>query len=323
MTSGKSYYVFILKTVVALASLWFIHRQVVVKEDFRGAMEQYRALFGQDGVWLTLAALLALMALNWTAEALKWRFLIRPIQRVSAGRALAAILSGITVSFFTPNRIGEYAGRVLHLHSRGRIKAVIATVVGSMNQLLITVLAGGIAVVFFLRGLMLDEVTGFIVVAVLLCAGLAFITVAYFNIAAVHPWLGRFKWLQRFDRFIRVLSYYHRRELLVVTAYSVFRYVVFTVQFAMLLELFGATAEWLPVVRQTALMFLFMSVVPTFALTELTVRGSVALTCLGPLVVNSTGIVSAAFSLWFLNLVIPAVAGAISLLFIRYTERNS
>ena len=56
-------------------------------------------------------------------------------------------MSGVTVSIFTPNRTGEFAGRVLHLDAGIRIKAAIASVIGSMNQLLITIIAGGIGLI--------------------------------------------------------------------------------------------------------------------------------------------------------------------------------
>ena len=56
-----------------------------------------------------------MMFLNWFLESLKWRFLISKIEKISINRSIRAIFSGITISTFTPNRIGEYGGRVFCL----------------------------------------------------------------------------------------------------------------------------------------------------------------------------------------------------------------
>ena len=53
-----------------------------------------------------------MMFLNWLVEALKWRYMISKIENISIMTAYRAVLTGITVSTFTPNRIGEYGGRV-------------------------------------------------------------------------------------------------------------------------------------------------------------------------------------------------------------------
>ena len=72
-------------------------------------------------------------------EALKWQFLISKIEKISIKRSIRAIFSGITVSAFTPNRVGEYGGRVFCLEKADRIQAVLITVIGSMAQLVTTI----------------------------------------------------------------------------------------------------------------------------------------------------------------------------------------
>ena len=89
-----------------------------------------------------------MMFLNWFIEALKWRFLISKIEKISFLRSLRAIFSGITVSAFTPNRIGEYGGRVFCLKEGDRGQAVLITVIGSMSQLITTIVFGTIGVLF-------------------------------------------------------------------------------------------------------------------------------------------------------------------------------
>ncbi len=58
-----------------------------------------------------------------------------------------------------------------------------------------------------------------------------------------------------------------------------------------------------------ALTFFAIAAIPTFALTEIGVRGSAALAFIGLISDNDTGIVAASFSLWLVNIALPAMAG--------------
>ena len=91
---------------------------------------------------VNISLVVLMMLLNWFLESLKWRFLISKIERVTIKRSVRAIFSGITVSAFTPNRVGEYAGRVFCLDKGDRIQAVLITVIGSMAQLITTIVFG-------------------------------------------------------------------------------------------------------------------------------------------------------------------------------------
>ena len=80
------------------------------------------------------------MLINWSIEALKWKISIRHIQRISFLRSFRAVLSGVSFSVNTPNRIGEYLGRVLYIEEGHRLQAISLTIVCSMSQLIITLL---------------------------------------------------------------------------------------------------------------------------------------------------------------------------------------
>ena len=57
--------------------------------------------------------------------------------------------------------------------------------------------------------------------------------------------------------------------------------------------------------------FLAVTAIPTFALTEIGVRASVAISIIGTVSSNSTGIALASLALWVLNLGLPALVGAL------------
>ena len=59
-------------------------------------------------------------------------------------------MSGCSVTMLTPNRIGEYGGSILYVEDGNRIKAISLTIVGSISQLLVTMIMGCFGL-FFLR----------------------------------------------------------------------------------------------------------------------------------------------------------------------------
>ncbi|MEP7167860.1 MAG: lysylphosphatidylglycerol synthase domain-containing protein [Bacteroidota bacterium] len=321
-TKRKNYLILILKIAIVCISLWVIYRQVIVKENFSQSLNEYRVLLNESHTWIILSALLLMMFFNWTIEAVKWQLLMAKIQKVSLGVSISAIFSGITVSFFTPNRIGEYAGRVLHLDAPSRIKAVLATLVGSMNQLLITVVAGVLALLITMKSSLSDMRFVYSITCGISIVALTGIVVFYFNVSQFSSFLHRIKFLKRFDKYTEVFTFYHRKELTNITVLSAIRYLIFTSQYVLLLHLFGVDIDLITAYRLIFLIFLVMAIVPTFALAELSLRGSVALYFMAPLSSESTGIVAASFSLWFINLVVPAIIGAFTLFFIRLSNAN-
>jgi hypothetical protein len=60
-----------------------------------------------------------------------------------------------------------------------------------------------------------------------------------------------------------------------------------------------------------------MAVLPTIAIAEIGLRGSVSLHFLGLLSDNTAGILAATVAIWLINLVLPAAIGSILLLGVK------
>ena len=101
-----------------------------------------------NNIWLLLLLVL-LMCINWGIEARKWHLLVCRVQPVNYFTAYKAVLSGVSLSLFVPNGIGDYAGRLVYMEEGNRLKSITLTVVGSMAQLIIT-LTGGLAGLLYL-----------------------------------------------------------------------------------------------------------------------------------------------------------------------------
>ncbi len=265
--------------------------------------------------WGMFVAVGALMLLNWAIEARKWQLLMRPVQRIGFLRSYTATMAGTSIGLITPNRVGEFAGRVLFLDPEHRVQGSFATLLGSIAQFVVTLLVGGVALLFgrYLWHTGSDALQPWSVVvwsALLIGCAAVFL---YFSPGAFARLLLAIPWLRRFERHAHVLDTIDRRTLVHVFALSLLRYAVFTLQFALVLEALASVAL-MQSFMAVPVVFLVTTLVPTTALTELGIRGSVAATFIpgeAPGIVLSTGFI------WLVNIVLPAVAGSVILLVAR------
>jgi len=302
----------ILKVTIVCLAFWFLYQKVFSNESYLEIKHQFLSILDADSFW-QFSIVIALMFLNWSIDAIKWRFLINKLEKVSFWLALKAVFLGITVSIFTPNRIGEFGGRVFCLQRADRIKAVLLTVLGNLTQLITTIIFGLLALMYFVYHYSLPYLShlewGFFVVLVMGFFISILLLYLLFNVSYISKWFVRIKRLKKFHHYSTIFSVYSRRELLMVLALSIMRYLVYSFQFYLLIRFVQIDIGILESFCMSALTFLSMSIIPTIALTEIGVRGSVALYFFGYLSDNLIGIMTAAFSLWVINLVVPTIIG--------------
>lgn len=311
----------LLKSGIFLASALLILRKVCLRPDFPELAEGVRTVALRSENLVPFLLLLLLLPVNWFLETAKWKYLLRKIdQQAGWGTAFRSVMSGVTISFFTPNRMGEFAGRVMHLRKGYRIKAAIASFIGSTNQLMITLSAGGMGLFFSLPLLLADynELLPWIRTFVLVV--MALIIVAWFKVRHIATFGYRFAGLKQWSLYLRVFEIYSFRELVNITWLSLTRYLTFSFQFWLALIIFGTVLPPVEALQYISLIFLVITVVPSFALSDLTMRGSVALYFLAPMSGNSAGILAATTLVWLINLALPALAGSISVYYFKWNR---
>ena len=67
---------------------------------------------------------------------------------VSWLNAFRAVFSGLAISMITPNRLGEFAGRIIYLPAQLRIKGTAFTFISNLAQLLVTLTGGCLTLLF-------------------------------------------------------------------------------------------------------------------------------------------------------------------------------
>ena len=255
------------------------------------------------------------MPLNWFIESFKWKYLVRKLEFISIGKSIKAVFTGITFAIFTPNRIGELAGRVFVLKKEHRAKAVFATATGSLSQMMITIILGVISGVVFLF-LYDNKLVGINSNTLLLIKFLSvFILVfglfIFFNLRLVKNLFSRFNLSEKLKSAVHILASYKKTELFKILLFSFLRYIVFMLQFYLLLKLFEVEVSFWIALMTITLTYLVSSIIPSFTLTEIGIRGSAAIFFMGMFSVNIPGIIAATAVLWIINLAFPAVIGAV------------
>lgn len=314
------------KLAILAAAFWFIYKEIfVVEEGEQDFIKEFKDLIDGPIEYNLLAIVFVLVFFNWGFESLKWKSLIDKVEKISIYRAFKAIFSGVTVSIFTPNRVGEYVGRVFHLQKADRINAILITMICGVAQLLVTVATGLAAgVVFMPRYTTVVEQFGFYyyAVAVLVIAIAGFLLFGYLNASLVTPVIKKIRILGKWRRYGKLFARFSKAELLKVLLYSFGRYAVFTLQFYLLLRIFGVHIGYLPAMMMISLTYFVMAIIPTIAIAELGVRGSVAVYFLGMLSPNEVGILSASFALWIVNLALPALLGSLFIFNLKFFKQE-
>ena len=113
-----------LRWLIGVLVLSMMVWQIAMKSDVTVWWSQLQVAWTSEGkfIWFLLAV--ALMPLNWFLEIAKWRQLLLQRWNINWSIATKAVLAGVSVSLTTPNRIGEYAGRMLVAPSEQAVTVV-------------------------------------------------------------------------------------------------------------------------------------------------------------------------------------------------------
>lgn len=301
---------------------WSIYHQLQRQPNWKESFRHIQHALNGPGIWKLWLAII-LMLVNWGIEARKWQVVIRRIQPISFIQSWKAIFTGTTMAFFTPNRIGEYVGRILYIEDNKRLQAISLTIVCSIAQLLVTLLAG-LGALLYMKNVIAarqTEVSLLFWINTLLYItsfGTFILTLFYFRLAWLVRWIEKIPRIERFVRYIRVLDSFNATILLRILSLSVARYLVFIGQYYLLFAVFDVSLTPAQVFASIGVVFLVLAVVPTIAvITELGVRWKASIELVQFFSTNTWGVLATSLSVWVINLVIPALIGSLLILGIR------
>ena len=267
------------------------------------------------------------MFVNWSLEALKWKISVQSVQPVGFFRSLKAIFSGVSFSITTPNRIGEYFGRMLYMDEGNRLKIISLTILGSLSQLIVTILFGlaGLLILQFdidklnlpawLQWIKNIGIAGGII-------GLFFLTVFYFRIGWLVKWIDKIPAIKKYIWLINELEKADTTLLLRLLSISIVRYFVFATQYFLLFHFFGVEINWWQGFWGIAIVFFIMAIIPSIELFEVVGKAFVTQEIFAIFTANTLAIGFVTTTIWFINLVVPAAMGSLLILGIKLFKKD-
>lgn len=298
---------------------WSIYHQVKNQPDLTNKWQHIRESLISTKIFYLVAVIL-LMFVNWGIETIKWKISIHNIQEISFFKAYKAILSGVSFSVNTPNRVGEYLGRMLYMDEGNRLKVVSATIIGSISQLIITLLMGTAGLIILLPKIRSAEIFSVLWIQVIIygvLVGLIILTLFYFRLSVIVKWVQRLPGSKRFSFLVSALEDFDTDLLLRLLFFSFLRFLVFFIQYYLLFLLFDVNVSWWDGFWAVNVSFLVLAIIPTIAIAELAQRGAIVLTIMKLFSSNVLGINLATVSIWLINLIIPAIIGSLLILGLR------
>ena len=312
----------IIKTTVLAGTFGYIYHKVFYNQNIAQIKAEFEGLITNRQDLMLLSVVIGLMLVNWGIEAHKWKFLLRKIENLSFIKSLKAIFAGACVSIFTPNRLGEFGGRIFYLNPSNRLSGVFITLLGNLGQLAIAMTAGLLGTLLFINyfhPFMLNT-NGWLIISTISLLGIVTLFCLLFNLHKVGPylkflpnWIGiklKERYSGKWMGLAKLFKLCSPKDLCWLFFLSALRFTVYCIQFYLLLYILGISLPIFQGMILITMCFFTLTIVPTITLSELGIRGSVAIFFIGHLSPDSMGILAASFSLWVINLVIPAIIGS-------------
>ena len=298
----------IIKIVVVLFAFYFIYIKLTANQDIKGFVNLINTIPRAE-IILILAVVFGLMFLNWGLEAVKWQRLIKGIERISVWRAVESVFCGLTWAVFTPNRLGEYGGRVFFLSPKRRIIGVVAMAVGNIGQLVLTNVFGAIAICIFIYRFKHLDFLFFLVLCIVAIVFCLFLLIFYFNIKWLNGLLLSMRFTRKYKKFYTVLGRYRKKELFRILCFCLGRYVVFSTQYFIMFYWLIPDLHYADIIMMVCILFFIQSALPSLDLFDIGIRSMTALFFFNFVTHQNASVVACTASIWLINIIIPAILG--------------
>ena len=303
-----------LKFGIIFFMLWILYIQVFEKNDLSNLIIQFKESLIKTGNWIYITIAVCLVPINWLLESKKWKLLINHFQTFSMREALYSVLAGVSVAIMTPGRIGEYGGRLVGIKQSNQPKAILANLISSLSQNIINIGIGLVGAILFMQNFMPLHQTIFLSLMFMSSLIISIMLLIYFRIdllSGIIAYLPGWKWVQKVRLSISSFEEMDSSALFTLLGISMLRYITYLSQYVLLIYFFGVTDNLIASVLGVVTIFFLQSNLPLPPALSVLARGEMAIFLWSVFTSNVLGIIAASFSLWIINLVLPAILGTI------------
>lgn len=320
--SNRTYVFFAFKIIVVLAVFYWVLSKSLYHYSSKEIIDFQYSIFNNGGNFLWLAFVLILMPLNWFIESKKWSISLKGVYKISRISSFKSVLAGVALGIFTPNRIGEFAGRVLTLPLGHRTQGIFSNAICSLSQLTTTLVIGSISLIALIPNYLIFETNLIVTLVQLILATFSILVLLFYTRSSrLLKLISKIKWLKKILNQPALKVKIPKEILPMLLGNSVVRYTVFFLQFVSILTFYEVELNGFFSLIYIPIIYLTLAIVPTIALSELGIREGVSIAVLSGISDNTLGIISASFTLWIINIAIPALFGSLVLLQLKYQSK--
>ena len=289
---AKQFLVLLIKLLIVGGAFYFIYNQLANNDKLD--WEKFIILFKKNQSVVGISFILLLSVLNRFFEILKWQNLVTYFQKISLSEATKQVLGALTAGLFTPNGLGEYAGKAFFYSKKETKKIIFLNLICNGIQMILTVIFGTIGLWFLGYGLWVLVILGICIFFFLFSFFLKKITIKGYSIE---------KLTRKINEIPKAI---HQKNIFL----GICRYLVFSHQYYFLFLAFDVDLPYFTMIASIATVYFLASSLPTFQFLDFAVKGSVAVYFFGILGVNEWIVIFISTLMWFLNVVLPVVIGS-------------
>lgn len=264
----------------------------------------------------TIIFLVFLSVFNWLFEIFKWQILVNSIKEINFQQALEQCLGALTVSLFTPNRIGEYGAKAIYFTNNFRKRVVLINVLNNFIQMGATTILGMIGLFLF------RPIHSALNIKYSLIYLFIFLLLVVLIIMVLKKISFKIKGFS-FRKLKHFISHFSRKKLILATVCSFARYLIFSFQFYYLLTIFDIDISYLNAMKIITSMYLLASIIPSIFIFDVVIKGSVAVYLFSLIGVNELIVLSIVTIMWLLNFVLPSIVGSYYVLLFNFPKDNN
>ena len=289
---AKHFIVFLIKVLVVSAAFYFIYDQLAHNSKLN--WQKFVALVNEKATVFNVLFLVALSFANRFLEILKWQNLVSFIKPISLGESTKQVLGALTAGIFTPNGLGEYAGKALYFDKKETKKIIFLNLICNGIQMVLTVVFGTIGLLILGYWKWSLAIIGLSIFFILFSFLFKSIKIKGYSI----------------EKLIYKINEIPKRIHTKNNLLALCRYLVFSHQYYFLFLAFGVDLPYITLMAAVATVYFLASSLPSFQFLDFAVKGGVAVFFFGKLGVNEWIVVFISTLMWFLNVVIPVVIGS-------------
>ncbi|EDM45142.1 hypothetical protein SCB49_03439 [unidentified eubacterium SCB49] len=300
---SKQYLLVALKVLILASVLFFLYNKITRTETTTWSQFKNHIFtdFGETK-WILLSVLL-LTTLNWLLEILKWKSLVSYLKPITFIEAARQTLAGSTLTFITPAKIGDYGIKASYHPINQRKQIVLLNLISNLSQMAITVMLGIVGCYYLAYHKEMSDIKSLFPWLCLLGILGLFLLWIFKN----KQWFSKGVSLKNGFLFFSKIN---RKIKLKILLYALLRYVCFSFSFYLLIRVFGGDITLIDALAPIVAMYFLASVLPSFFIIDVAVRGGIAAYLLAPFDVSALPVLTTSLTMWLLNFALPAIIGS-------------